>query len=91
MIKKLLLALTFILATAAWADVYEGQIEGEYHGWSGDTVYKLMDGYIIEQRTYHYHYHYAYSPKVLIYGSPGNYKVRVEGDDDDPIEINVYR
>jgi len=32
----------------------------------------------IEQRTDHYHY--AYSPKALVYGSPGNYEVRVEGD-----------
>jgi hypothetical protein len=42
-----------ILATlAAFKDVYEGQIDGDFHGRDGDTVYKLRDGYIIEQRSW---------------------------------------
>jgi hypothetical protein len=73
------------------ADVYEGQIDGDFNGWDGNSVYKLADGLIIEQKSYHYHYHYAYRPHVIIYGHPGDYKVQVEGDDDEPIAINIYR
>jgi len=41
--------------------VYEGQIDGDFNGWEGETVYKRRDGHIIEQASYHYHYHYAYA------------------------------
>jgi hypothetical protein len=59
-----LLAITAPAANAAGA--YEGQISGDFHGWDGETVYKLMDGHIIQQTEYHYHYHYAYAPHVII-------------------------
>ncbi|MCE4543258.1 MULTISPECIES: hypothetical protein [unclassified Caballeronia] len=79
-------------ATAVAQGAYEGQIDGEFHGWEGETVYKLMDGHIIQQADYHYHYHYAYSPKVIIFGSKsGGYKMQVQGDDDQPIRISVLK
>jgi hypothetical protein len=53
--KVLVLLFTVALASAAFAGVYEGQIDGDFNGWDGDTVYKLMDGHIIQQSTYHYH------------------------------------
>jgi hypothetical protein len=70
---------------------YEGHIDGEFKGWEGETVYKLTDGHIIQQSSYHYHYHYAYSPKVIIYNSGGGYKLIVDGDDDEPISIVVLK
>src|SRR3989344_2622108 len=47
----------------------ESSIDGEFNGWEGETIYKLINGQYWQQSAYHYHYHYAYSPKVLIYGS----------------------
>jgi hypothetical protein len=75
----------------AQQSAYEGRIDGDFEGWNGDTVYKLADGHIIQQSSYHYHYHYAYSPKVIIYGSDGEYKLIVEGDSDEPISIVVLK
>lgn len=59
--------------------VIETQIDGEFNGWEGETIVKLMNGQIWQQTEYHYHYHYAYMPKVLVYRSGGGYKMKVEG------------
>jgi hypothetical protein len=42
------------VATPVYAagSAYEGQINGEFHGWDGETVYKLVDGHIIQQSEY---------------------------------------
>jgi ABC-type proline/glycine betaine transport system substrate-binding protein len=82
----------FLLAASAEAQqAYEGQISGTFNGWTGETIYKLMDGHIIQQSEYHYHYHYAYAPKVIIYQSAGGYKIHVEDDDDQDVGIRVLR
>lgn len=71
---------------------YEGQIDGDFEGWTGETIYKLTDGHIIQQSEYHYHYHYAYSPHVLIYRSAGGgYKIHVEDDSDKDVGIIVLK
>lgn len=59
--------------------VIESQIDGEFEGWEGETIIKLMNGQIWQQYEYHYHYHYSYMPKVLIYKSGGMYKMKVDG------------
>lgn len=61
--------------------VIETQIDGEFEGWEGETIVKLMNGQIWQQTEYHYHYHYAFMPKVLIYRSGGGYKMKVDGID----------
>lgn len=67
-------------ATGAPASsVIETQIDGDFEGWEGETIVKLMNGQIWQQTEYHYHYHYAFMPKVLIYRSGGGYKMKVEG------------
>ena len=76
---------------AANAQAYQGRIDGEFHGWDGDTIYKLLDGHIIQQSEYHYHYHYAFNPEVIIYQSYGGYKIHVVDDDDEDIGIRVLR
>jgi hypothetical protein len=71
---------------------YEGQIDGTFEGWTGETIYKLMDGHIIQQSEYHYHYHYAYSPRVIIYrSSGGGHKIHVEEDDDVDVGITILK
>lgn len=69
-----------LMAPAAFAQgVYEGQIDGDFNGWEGETVYKLMDGRIIQQSSYHYHYHYSYSPTVIICRSSRGLMIKVDG------------
>jgi hypothetical protein len=59
--------------------VVETQIEGEFEGWDGETVFKLANGQIWQQSSFAYTYHYAYRPKVLVYKSGTTYKMKVEG------------
>ncbi len=65
----------------------KSHIDGEFKGWEGETVYKLMNGQIWQQASYHYHYHYAFNPEVLIYSSSGSYKIRVQGYEDDDVPV----
>jgi len=69
-------------------NVIETSIDGEFEGWEGETVVKLLNGQIWQQSSYHYHYHYAYMPNVLIYRSGGGYKMKVDGTDK---AVNVVR
>jgi hypothetical protein len=56
----------------------KSQIDGEFNGWEGDTLVKLVNGQVWQQTEYWYHYHYAYMPRVTI-TSDGGYKMSVEG------------
>lgn len=61
-------------------DFVESKIDGEFTGWNGETIFKLMNGQIWQQSLYAYYYHYAYMPQVLIYSSvSGGWKLKVEG------------
>jgi hypothetical protein len=92
LVVTIFLVLTvFFFPTANAAGAYEGQISGDFHGWDGDTIYKLMDGHIIQQLEYHYHYHYAYAPHVIIYQSSDGYKIHVVDDDDQDIKIAILK
>lgn len=57
----------------------ESSIDGNFNGFDGDTIFKLVNGQIWQQSEYYYHYHYAYSPKVTIYNVNGQYKLKVDG------------
>ena len=59
--------------------VVESQVDGEFNGWTGTTVFKLANGQIWQQSSYAYTYHYAFRPKVLIYKSGITYKMKVDG------------
>ena len=59
--------------------VIETQIDGEFEGWEGETVVKLMNGQVWIQSEYYYEYCYAYMPTVLIYKSSSGWKMKVEG------------
>ncbi len=60
------------------ASVIESQIDGTFHGWSGETIFKLTNGQIWQQSSYAYTYHYAYRPEVTIYPSGRGCKMKVE-------------
>lgn len=59
--------------------VVESQIDGSFEGWSGETIFRLVNGQIWQQSSYAYTYHYSYRPKVIIYISGGSYKLKVDG------------
>lgn len=66
-------------SVAPTSSVIETQIDGDFEGWEGETVVKLMNGQIWQQVDYAYEYHYAFMPNVLIYSTGGGYKMKVEG------------
>jgi hypothetical protein len=65
----------------------ETQIDGDFEGWEGETIYKLRNGQIWQQASYHYHYHYAYAPEVTIYSTSSGCAMRVSDDYDEPISV----
>lgn len=72
------------------SNVIETQIDGDFNGWEGETIFKMMDGSIWQQSSYDYTYEYAYSPEVIIYMKNGSYYMKVE-DVDDVIEVTRLR
>jgi hypothetical protein len=66
----------------------ETSIDGEFEGWAGETLFKLMNGQIWKQSSYSYTYTYKYSPSVVIYDSGGSCKLKVDGVNG---EISVER
>jgi hypothetical protein len=91
-VKKLLfiaaLFISSVLASsiAAAQSVIESEVDGDFEGFDGDTVVKLMNGQIWQQTEYLYTYHYAYMPDVLIYQSNGGWRMKVEGVDE-PVAV----
>lgn len=63
------------------SDAIESTIEGDFEGWEGETLFKLVNGQIWQQSAYAYTYHYAYRPKVVIINSGGGYMMKVDGVD----------
>jgi hypothetical protein len=57
----------------------ETQIDGDFEGWEGETIVKLMNGQIWQQTEYYYYYHYAFMPKVTIIKTGTGYKMIVDG------------
>ena len=62
------------------SDIIESQIDGDFNGWDGETIFKLMNGQIWQQSKYSYHYHYKFMPKIIIYKTESGYKMKVDGD-----------
>src|SRR5580704_10697453 len=65
----------------------ETRIDGDFEGWEDETTYKLRNGQIWQQASYHYHYHYAYAPEVTIYSTAEGCAMKVSDDDDEPIPV----
>lgn len=60
-------------------DLIETQIDGEFSGWEGETIFKFTNGQIWQQSSYAYTYSYHYRPKVVIFRAGGGYQMQVEG------------
>ena len=68
-------------STSTTLDIIESQIDGEFSGWDGETIFKLANGQIWQQSSYAYTYSYKYRPKVLIFSTSGGFQLQVEGMD----------
>ena len=60
----------------------ESAISGEFHGWEGETIFKLDNGEIWQQAEYDYDYDYEYHPDVTIYQTAAGCRMKVEDDDE---------
>jgi hypothetical protein len=54
----------------------QSQIDGDFDGWEGETMFKLANGQVWQQSRPSARYHFANSPKVTI---STTYKMKVEG------------
>jgi len=62
------------------SSVVESRVDGEWQGWQGETIVKLMNGQIWQQTQPHYSYHYSYYAPVLVYYSGAGWKMQVQGE-----------
>lgn len=65
-------------STAGPQGAIETQIDGDFEGWDGETIFKLTNWQIWQQSSYAYTYHYAFMPKVIIYKASTCWKMKVE-------------
>ncbi len=63
-------------------DIFESRIEGDFEGWSGNTLFTLINGQIWQQVSCSLVRHHACSPSVVIYLSGVGYKMKVDGVDE---------
>ena len=68
------------------ANVLESRIDGEFTGWSGETIFRLQNGQVWQQSSYAYRYKYAYSPRVVIINGR-----KLALADDTSQSVRVYR
>ena len=47
----------------------KSKIDGEWYGWDGDTIVRLVNGSAWRQMQYYYRYQYKYRPEVIIDGN----------------------
>jgi len=58
------------------------QFSDEFHGWDGETIFKLDNGQIWQQAEYDYTYTYLYRPDVTIYETRAGCRLKVEDEDE---------
>ena len=70
--------------------IAESRIDGEFTGWTGDGVYRLVNGQLWKQIRYRYRYRYSYRPIARILSDGGRHILEVDGMED-AIEVRrVY-
>ena len=62
------------------------RIDGEFNGYDGDALFKLVNGQVWQQKRHRYKYRYAYMPAVRIYRDGAKYMMEVACMDE-PIEV----
>lgn len=70
--------------------VMETTIDGDFEGWEGETIFKMMNGTIWQQASYSYTYTYKFMPRVIIYKNSGQYYMKVE-DMSDAIAVRQLK
>lgn len=68
----------------------EGTLSGEFHGWDGETIFKLDNGQIWKQAEYDYTYSYSYRPDITIYSTSAGCRMKVE-DEEETILVRRIR
>ncbi len=63
-------------------DVTETIIDGDFKGWDGTTVFKMVDGHEWKQDREGNLFSNLFRPKVVIYRTPEGYKMKVQGVDE---------
>ena len=61
--------------------VIESRVDGDFEGWTGETIVRLASGQIYLQTEYYYTYHYAFNPRVIVFQSEFGLKMKVDGVD----------
>lgn len=69
-------------ARTSCSPAIESSVDGEFHGWDGETIFKLANGQIWQQAEYEYDYEYDYAPDVTIYAVADGCRMKVEDVDD---------
>ena len=70
------------VVTGGCVPAVESNIDGEFNGWEGETIFKLDNGEIWQQSEYSYTYSYSYRPEVTIYQVSGGCRMKVEDEDE---------
>lgn len=60
-------------------NVINATIDGDFEGWSGESIVKLTNGETWKQSEYYYEYIYAFMPNAIITHSQTGYKMKVDG------------
>jgi hypothetical protein len=68
--------------STAGSTTVESRVDGEFNGWTGETIVKLRNGQIWQQSRHYYFYRYAYAPNVIVYSNDGVMKMKVDGVDE---------
>ena len=74
-----ILLLAIITSFSSQAQYVKSNIDGDFEGWEGETIFKLMNGQIWQQSSYDYMYTYSFMPKVIIINTLTGYKMMVDG------------
>ncbi len=67
-------------AEAEGPSVIESSVDGEFNGFDGNTVIRLLDGSLWEQTEFYWEWHWAYLPKATVFRSrSGEWKMQIAG------------
>jgi hypothetical protein len=70
--------------------ITESRIDGEFTGWSCDTVFHFINGQTWQQASCSAYAHPAAMPRVVVYSTSDGYKMYVEGTDRTIFVRRVY-
>lgn len=67
------------VGAGASSSLIESRIDGEFEGWEGETVVRLINGQVWQQSDFRFLYAYKYLPTVIIYQTSGGWEMKVDG------------